>query len=107
MQLNTQAKFGMFRHPALIEYDRAFRIDATGHVGGRHDAGGIGQFRRSAPDLAALRDRMQVDHAVDALVRVLQLDPLHHRAEIVTEVKITGWLHAGKHARCDRGQIGH
>ena len=43
-------------------------------------------------------DRVHVDDAIDALVRLLQLDPLQHGAEVVAQMQAAGRLHAGKHA---------
>src|SRR6185295_7834114 len=43
---------------------------------------------------------MHVDHAVDAFMRVLHLDPVDHGAKVVAEMQIVRWLHAGKDAKC-------
>jgi hypothetical protein len=42
---------------------------------------------------------MQIDDAIDAFVGVLELDPVHHGAEIVAEMQVPGRLHAGKNAK--------
>src|SRR5262249_12041487 len=50
-----------------------------------------------APDRNRLGDGVQVDHAIDAVVLVLQRDELRDGAEIIAEVQVAGRLHAGKH----------
>ena len=45
-----------------------------------------------------LGDGVQVDHAIEAFVVVLQAREVADRAEIVAEVEIAGRLHAGQDA---------
>ena len=47
--------------------------------------------------------RMQVDHAIDAVGRVLQRDELLDRAEIVAEVEVARRLDAGEDERLEAG----
>ena len=74
------------------------RIDAGGQEGGGHFANRAMQFERVLPD----GDRVHVDHAVDAGVRLLQRHELHDGAEVVAEVQIAGRLHAGEHQFLER-----
>jgi hypothetical protein len=50
---------------------------------------------------------VQIDHAIDALVLVLQRHELRDRAEVIAEVRVTGRLHPGKHAwfECHDGSL--
>ena len=79
---------------ALVEDDAALGVDAGGDIGGRHLA------RRGAQlgGILRLGQRVQVDDAEDALVVVLQRDPVADRAEIIAEMQIAGRLDAGKNA---------
>src|SRR5690606_11129292 len=47
------------------------------------------------------RDRVQVDDAVDAVMRVLQLHEAADRAEIVAEMEVAGRLDAGEDERLE------
>ena len=49
---------------------------------------------RAAPDVDAVRDRVHVDDAIDAVVRVLQLHEVDDRAEVIAEMQITRRLDA-------------
>src|SRR5581483_10614872 len=42
------------------------------------------------------RDGVQIDHAIDAVILLLQRHELDDRAEIIAEVQIAGGLHPGK-----------
>ena len=53
---------------ALVEDDMLHGIDAGRDEGGRDLAGGGSELRRVVPD----RHRMEVDHAVEAVVTLLQ-----------------------------------
>src|SRR5437762_8044032 len=79
---------------ALVEDDAALGIDAGGYIGGGHLA------RRLAQLVGVLRlgQRVQVDNAKDAVVIVLQRDPIADRAEIIAEMQIAGRLDAGKNS---------
>ena len=67
---------------------------------GRADPGALAQQGR----VVAGGDRVQVDHAVEGVVGVLQRHPVAQRTQIVAEVeRVGGRLDAGEHA----GAIGH
>ena len=57
-------------------------VDSGGDVGGRDFARLGGQ----GPGILPGSDRVEVDHAVQALHLVLQGDELHQRAEIIAQV---------------------
>ena len=69
-------------------------IDPDRQQGRRHLPRLPGQFLR----ILEHGDRMQVDHAVDALVAVLQRRPIAQRPQIVTEGRDTGGLNAREDA---------
>ena len=81
---------------ALVEHDVLFRIDAGGDEGRGHFAGIAREFGRAAPDVDAMRDRVHVDDAIDAIVRLLQLDEIDDRAEVIAEMQIARRLDARK-----------
>ncbi len=94
-------------HLGLVEDDVLVRVQAAGD-----------ERRRQLTDVPAQglrllrhRDRMHVHDAVKAVVRVLHIDKALDGAEIITEMKIAGGLHAGKDARRagigDGLEIGH
>ncbi len=75
------------------------RIDAAGEQRRGHFARLALQRRRVLP----LGDRVQIDHAIDAVVLVLQRHPVADRAEVVAERGKAGRLDAGEdalHCRC-------
>ena len=83
----------MLGHLALVEDDMLF--------------GSMPQARKAAVTSRMLRrtrrilphgDGVEIDHAIDAIMRLLQRDELDDRAEIIAEVQIAGRLHAGKDA---------
>ena len=69
-------------------------IEPGGDIGRRHLTDRALQLVGVLPH----GDRVHVDDAIDALVRLLHLDPLHHGAEIIAEMQVAGRLHAGKDA---------
>ena len=79
---------------ALVEDDAALGVDAGGDIGGGHLAGRLAQFAR----VLRQGQRVQVDDAEDAVVIVLQRDPVADRAEIIAEMQIAGRLDAGKNS---------
>jgi len=85
-------KLGVLGDLALVEQNAAFRVEARGDIGSRHLADGRSQLIGILP----YGDRVHIDHAVDALVRLLQLDPLEHGAEIIAQVQAARRLHARK-----------
>src|SRR5690606_32090579 len=82
----------VLRHPALVEDDVLQGVDAGREEGRGHLARSAHQLGRVLPD----RDRVEVDHAIDAVVALLQGDEALDGAEIVAEVEIAGRLDAGK-----------
>ena len=54
----------MFLHLALVENDRAFRVQPAGEIGRRHFKNGLVQFLRLLPQ----GDGMHVHHAINALI---------------------------------------
>ena len=92
-------KLGMLHHPALVEDDVLLRVDAGGEEGRGDRARLILEVI-----MHELRcQRMQVDHAIDAVGRVLQRDELLDRAEIVAEVEVARRLDAGEDKRLEAG----
>ncbi len=81
-------------HLALIEQDALLWVEARRDVGGRNPPDRVLQLLGILPD----RDRVQIDDAVDALMRLLHLDPLQHGAEIVAEMQAARGLHAREDA---------
>src|SRR2546429_2891809 len=79
----------------LHEDDGPRRIDAGGEEPDRHVDRALGQGRC----VVGLRDGMQVHDAEQAVVLVLQLDPVLHGAEVIADVQLAGRLDAGKDAR--------
>ena len=79
---------------ALVEDDAVFGVDAGSDIGSRHLARRMTQLGR----ILRLGQRVQIDDAEDALVIVLQRDPVADRAEIIAEMQIAGRLDAGKDA---------
>ena len=60
----------------------------------RDFAGVARELGRAAPHVDALRDRVQVDDAIEAVMGLLQLDEIDDRAEVIAEMQITGRLDA-------------
>ena len=85
-------ELGVLGDLALVEHDVALGIDAARDEGGRDLANAALELGRILPD----GDRVHVDHAIDAVVLLLQRDELDHCAEIVAEMQIAGRLHPGK-----------
>ena len=81
---------------ALVEDDVLLRIDAGGKEGCGHLARVARKLGRAAPDVDALRERMHVDHAIDAVVGFLHLHEVDDGAEIIAEVQIARRLDARK-----------
>ena len=82
---------------ALVEYDVLLRIDAGGNER-RGDLAGVAcELRRPAPDVDALRDRMHVDDAIDAVMGFLHLHEVDDRAEVIAEMQIARRLDARKY----------
>src|SRR5262249_28574227 len=79
-------------------YDVPLGVDAGGDEGCGDLADRVRQLDRILPH----RDGMQIDHAIDAVVALLQLDEFHDRAEVVAEVEIPGRLHAREYQLLQR-----
>ena len=90
--IENPGKLGMVGVLALVEDDVLLRVDAGGDQRGRDLAGGFAKLLRVLP----LGDRMQVDHAIDAFIVVLQADPVADSAEIIAEMQVSGGLDARK-----------
>ena len=85
-------EFGVGGHGGLHHDGAGLRIDAGGQVE-RGDLENLGaQFGRVLIDC----DGMQVHDAENALVIVLDAHPVFERAQIVSDVKISGGLHSGE-----------
>ena len=67
-------------------------------AGGQEGRGDLARLGRQQLGILRLGDGVQVDHAVEALVVVLQAREVADRAEIVAEMEIAGRLHAGQDA---------
>ena len=85
-------ELGMLADLALVEHDMFFGIDAAGDEGRRHFPDARLQFVR----VLWKRDRVKIDHAIDAGVGFLQVHEFGDRAEIISKMQIPGRLHAGK-----------
>jgi len=89
-------QFGVLGHVALHEQRAPVRVEpGPEQLGGGHPgpAGQQGGVLRHG-------DRVQVDHAVEGVVAVLQGHPLAQRAEVVAEVEgVGGGLDAGQDAK--------
>ncbi len=81
---------------ALVEHDVLLRIDAARDERRGHLAGVARELDRSAPDVHALRDRVHVDDAIDAVVGFLHLHEVDDRAEVIAEMQIARRLDARK-----------
>ena len=57
-------------------------------------AASVSTLARQLLGLVRLRERVQIDDAVEAAILVLQLDPVLHRAEVVADVKAARRLDA-------------
>ena len=99
MVLRIQASSRVRRHVALNEDDGALRVDAGGEEG-------VGHLEGVAAQLGALLahgDGVQIDDAVDAVVRLLHGDAVADGAQVVAEVQHARWLDAAEDARAPSG----
>src|SRR6185295_6647370 len=85
-------ELGVRRHLALVEHDRGLGVDTAGEERRGHLADVPAQLLWVLPH----RDRMQIDHAVDARVAVLQPHEVADGAQIVAQMQVPGGLHAGE-----------
>src|SRR5438093_5596410 len=95
--IEDPCQFGVAGDLALVEYDVLLRIDAGGNERRGDLAGVAGQFRRAAPDVHPLRDRVHVDDAIDAIMGFLHLHEVDDRAEVIAEMQIARRLDARKY----------
>ena len=88
-------QLGVLRHVALHEHHAAVRVEP-----GREQLGGGHPGPLPQPGRVLRHgDRVQVHHAVERLVRLLERHPLAQRAQVVAEVEgVGGRLDAGEHA---------
>ncbi|GMA88234.1 hypothetical protein GCM10025868_34840 [Angustibacter aerolatus] len=102
-QPSTHARLGVLRHVALHEQRGRRGVDAAGEVLRGGAPGALAQQLRVDVD----GDGVQVDDAVERVVRLLQRDPLHQRPEVVAQVqRVAGGLHPRQHARRSAGGRG-
>src|SRR3989442_1904208 len=78
----------------LDEHDRAFGIEACRVQSDGHVDGPLGEGR----GVVGLRDGVQVHDREQAIMLVLQLDPVLDGAEVVADVQLARGLDAGKDA---------
>ena len=90
--IEDPGELGVLGHHRLVEDDLLLAVDA-GRQEGRGDLARLG---RQLLGVLRLGDGVQVDHAIEAFVVVLQAREVADRAEIVAEMEIAGRLHAGK-----------
>ncbi|MNY35179.1 hypothetical protein D3C86_1695660 [compost metagenome] len=69
------------------------RIDAAGQIQRQRIQRSLAQFFR----VLTYGDGVQIDDAVDAVVIVLQLDPLTQRTHVVANAQFAGRLRAAKY----------
>ncbi len=98
--IEDPGELGMGRHLALVEHDRARRVDA----GGEERGGDLSDLRLQLGRVLPQGDRVQVDDAVEALrlARLHLHEPLHG-AEIIAEMQVPGRLDAGEDQFVERG----
>jgi hypothetical protein len=79
-------------HGRLHHDGAVLRVDAGGQI----QRGDLAILARSFAGLLVDRDGVQIDDAEDALVIVLDAHPVLEGAQVVADVQISGWLHAGE-----------
>src|SRR5689334_4803461 len=87
-------ELGMFRHPRLNEQRALFGIETGCEEAERHVRGARAQVGR----IVRNGDRVIVDDAEKRLVFVLQLNPVLHGAEVISNVQGAGGLNAAEDA---------
>ena len=92
-------QFGMSGNTALVEDDMGLRIDPRGEE--------CGGDRTGLADEVIMDqlggNGMEIDHAIDAVVALLERDESADRAQIVAQMQITRGLHPGKDQRLELG----
>ena len=91
----------VFGHHRLVEDGLLVAV----HAGREESRGDLARLRGELRGLLPHGDRVLVDHAVEALVIVLQAREVADRAEIVAEMEIAGRLHAGKDAALETARF--
>ena len=84
----------MLRHMGLDEHDILLRVQPAGDILRQLLQTSAPQIGRHLPD----RNGVHIDDAVDALIFVLQLDPVFDRAHIRAKRQIAARLNARKDA---------
>ena len=82
----------MFRNHRLYEHGRRRWVETRGQE--RHDH--LVSARAQVGRLVRDRDGVIVDHAEERFVAPLELDPVLHRSEIVTDVQLARRLDAAE-----------
>ncbi len=86
-------EFPMGGYFGLVEDDLFLCINTGGNIGGCDFACVMRQFFWILPD----RDRVHIHNAIDAFMGLLQTDEIADRAQIVSEMQISGGLNPRKH----------
>src|ERR1051325_968672 len=84
----------MFSYVRLNKNCRDVRIDSYSEINARQ----LTRFRGEHLWVLRQRDRVQIYYAEEALVFVLQRDPVAQRAEIISQVNVAGGLRAAKNS---------
>ena len=87
------SQFGMFGNLRLVEHNVLFGIDPAGQKGGCDLADALAQLRR----ILRHRDRVQIHHAINAIMAVLQRHEFGDGAEIIAQMQIPRRLHTRKY----------
>ena len=90
-------ELGVLVHLALVEDDVLVRVDPGSEERRRHLAGLLAELVRAAPHRDRMGDGVQIDDAIDALMRRLHLDEALDGAEIIAEMQVAGRLNAREH----------
>ena len=88
-------------HPGQLGVRRDGRLHHDGAIlgidaGGQIERGDLGDFGAQFGGVLVGGDGVQVHDAENALVIVLNAHPVLERAEVISDVKISGGLHAGE-----------
>src|SRR5256884_600119 len=91
----SHRQLGVLGHVRLHEQDRPLRVEPGGEQPDRH----VDRALRQGRGVVGLRDGVQVNHAEEAVVLMLQAHPVLHRAQIVADVQLARGLDTGEDAR--------
>src|SRR5439155_14328190 len=94
-RVEQPVELAVLRDVRLHEYDRPLGVEADGEQPDRHFDGPLGEARH----LVRLRDGVQIDDREEAVVLMLQRNPVLDRAEIIADVQLARGLDAGGDAR--------